>query len=96
MHDHITKKEFIKQIAETAECSLAFATKIVDAYHSVVTNALAQDKSVKLVGFGTYYNINTKKRVGRNPRTGEAIQVASKKSPRFSAGTILKAAVNNK
>jgi DNA-binding protein HU-beta len=87
------KVELINHVAETASLSKADAGAAVDAVLSGITGALSAGDSVSLVGFGTFSVTERAARTARNPRTGEPIQVAASKAPKFKAGKGLKDAV---
>ncbi len=74
--------------------SRADATKAVDAVFDSITSALRRSDDVRLVGFGTFSVANRKATTGRNPRTGEPIQIPASRQPKFKAGKGLKEAVN--
>ena len=90
----MNKGELIDAVAASAGLSRADATKAVDAVLDNVTSALSSGDSVSLVGFGTFSVKARAARMGRNPRTGEAIQIKASKVPGFKAGKALKDAVN--
>jgi len=90
----MNKGELIDAVAASAGLSRADATKAVDGVLDAITGALAGGGSVSLVGFGTFSVKSRAARMGRNPRTGEAIQIAASKVPGFKAGKALKDAVN--
>ncbi len=90
----MNKGELIDAVAASAGLSRADATKAVDSVLDNVTRTLAGGDSVSLVGFGTFSVKHRAARMGRNPRTGEAIQIAASKVPGFKAGKALKDAVN--
>lgn len=90
----MNKSELIDAVAESADLSKTDATKAVDAFASTVTDALNQGDQVTLVGFGTFTVRERAARTGRNPRTGESINIAASKVPGFKAGKALKDAVN--
>ncbi|MGB5733441.1 MAG: HU family DNA-binding protein [Thiohalocapsa sp.] len=90
----MNKGELIDAVAASAGLSRADATKAVDAVLDNVTSTLAGGDSVSLVGFGTFSVKARAARMGRNPRTGEAIQIKASKVPGFKAGKALKDAVN--
>ncbi len=70
------------------------AGSAVDAVLDAITASLAGGDEVRLVGFGTFSVSHRAASTGRNPRTGEAIQIAASKQPKFKAGKALKDAVN--
>jgi DNA-binding protein HU-beta len=90
----MNKGELIDSVAASAGMSRADATKAVDAVLQSVTDTLAGGGSVSLVGFGTFGVKARAARMGRNPRTGEAIQIKASNVPGFKAGKALKDAVN--
>jgi len=90
----MNKGELIESVATKAGMSRADATKAVDAVLDSVTQTLAGGGSISLVGFGTFTVKPRAARMGRNPRTGEAIQIKASNVPGFKAGKALKEAVN--
>jgi DNA-binding protein HU-beta len=90
----VNKTELIDAVAEGADISKAAATRAVDTVLESITGSLAKGDAVTLVGFGTFSVKDRAARTGRNPRTGEAIQIAAAKVPGFKAGKALKDAVN--
>lgn len=90
----MNKGELIEAVAAAAGLSRADATKAVDGVLDSVTRTLAGGGSVSLVGFGTFSVKARAARMGRNPRTGEAIQIKASNVPGFKAGKALKDAVN--
>jgi DNA-binding protein HU-beta len=90
----MNKSELIEEIAAKADVPKAQASRVVDAMASVVGDALANGDQVSLVGFGTFLVRERPARSGRNPRTGETIEIAASKSPSFKAGKALKDRVN--
>lgn len=90
----MNKSQLIDKIAEDAELSKAAAGRALDAMINAVTEALKNDDQVALVGFGTFSVRERSARQGRNPQTGETIQIAAAKVPAFKAGKALKDAVN--
>jgi len=90
----MNKSELIDAIAAEADVPKAQAGNIVDALVSVVGDTLAKGDQVSLVGFGTFLVREREARTGRNPRTGQSIQIAASKTPSFKAGKALKDRVN--
>ena len=86
----MNKGDLIEVVADDAGLSKADATRAVDALIGAVTKALKSGNDVSLVGFGTFAVKNRAARQGRNPRTGETIQIAASKVPGFKAGKALK------
>ncbi|EKF74891.1 DNA-binding protein HU [Alcanivorax hongdengensis A-11-3] len=90
----MNKSELIDAIAAAADISKADAGRALDATLEAVTGALKKGDSVSLVGFGTFAVKERAAREGRNPQTGQTIQIAAAKVPGFKAGKALKDAVN--
>ena len=90
----MNKGDLVEAVAASAGLSRADATKAVDATLDAIQGTLADGGSVSLVGFGTFSVKARAARMGRNPRTGEAIQIAASNVPGFKAGKGLKDAVN--
>lgn len=88
------KTEFIDALAESAKLSKADATRALDAVIDIVTDALKKGDQVVLTGFGTFLVRKREARSGRNPRSGEVIQIEASNVPAFKAGKALKDAVN--
>ena len=90
----MNKAELIDAVASSADLSKASATEAVDAVVDTITESLRKGDSVTLVGFGTFEVRDRAARTGRNPQTGEEIQIKASKAPAFKAGKALKDAVN--
>ncbi len=90
----MNKSQLVDQIATGADISKAAAGRALDSFIEGVTNALKEGDSVALVGFGTFSVRERAARTGRNPQTGEAIEIAAATIPSFKAGKALKDAVN--
>ena len=90
----MNKSDLVDAIADSAGLSKADAGRALDAVVDSITGALKSGQSVSLVGFGTFTVRDRAARTGRNPRTGETIQIAASKNPAFKAGKALKDAVN--
>ena len=90
----MNKNDLVANVADNAGLSKADAAKAVDSVFNSITSSLRQGGEVRLVGFGTFSVANRKASTGRNPRTGEAIQIPASKQPKFKAGKGLKDAVN--
>jgi DNA-binding protein HU-beta len=91
----MNKNDLIANVADASGLSKADAGAAVDAVLSAVTSGLAGGGEIRLVGFGTFSVANRAATTGRNPRTGEAIQIPASKQPKFKAGKALKEAVNH-
>ncbi len=90
----MNKGEFVDAVSNASDLSKADAARAVEAVISTITKTLKQGDSVTLVGFGTFEVRKRGARTGRNPRTGETINIAASNNPAFKAGKALKDAVN--
>lgn len=90
----MNKAELIDQMAASADISKASATRALDAMLDAVTDSLKQSEQVVLVGFGTFSVKERAARTGRNPQTGEPIQISAAKIPAFKPGKALKDSLN--
>ena len=90
----MNKAKLIDAVASAANLSRADAGRAVDAVVASVTSALSDGDQVSVVGFGTFSVKHRAARSGRNPRTGETIQIAASNVPGFKAGKALRDAVN--
>ena len=91
----MNKDDLISKVASTVGLSKTEAAKSVNAVFSNISGSLKNGNEVRLVGFGTFLVLNRAATIGRNPRTGESIQIPAKKVPKFRAGKVLKHTVNN-
>jgi DNA-binding protein HU-beta len=89
----VTKQEFVDQVADRAGLSKKDAAGAVDAFLDTVEGALKRGSDVSFSGFGKFSVSQRSAREGRNPATGERIQIAASRVPRFTAGAGLKKAV---
>lgn len=90
----MNKAELIDVVADNADLSKAAAGRALDSVITAITKALKKGDTVTLVGFGTFSVRKRSARIGRNPRTGEAIKIKASKAPGFKAGKALKDAIN--
>jgi DNA-binding protein HU-beta len=90
----MNKSELVEAVAAATDSGKSSAAASVDAVLDSITSALRQGDKVALTGFGTFEVRNRAARTGRNPQTGETIQVKASKAPAFKAGKALKDAVN--
>ncbi|WP_305908701.1 HU family DNA-binding protein [Methylomarinum sp. Ch1-1] len=90
----MNKSELIDAIADSADLTKADAGRALDGFIAAVTDALKNNDSVALVGFGTFAVKERAERKGRNPQTGAEITIKAAKIPSFKAGKSLKDAVN--
>lgn len=94
----MNKSELVDALADATGMTKADAARAVDALFStddgILAKALDRGARVQITGFGTFEAKHRKARTGRNPRTGETIQIAASKTPSFRAGKGLKDAIN--
>ena len=90
----MNKNDLVAKVAEAADLSKADATRAVDGIFDVITEALKDGDEVRIIGFGTFLVTRRAASEGRNPRTGETIQIAASNQPKFKAGKGLKDALN--
>ena len=90
----MNKTELVNTVAEISGLTKADATKATEGVFEAITSSLQSGDDVRLIGFGNFSVADRKASVGRNPRTGEEIQIAASKLPKFKAGKGLKDAVN--
>ncbi len=90
----MNKGQLVDKIAESADVTKASAGRILDSIISEVTDELANGGDVALVGFGTFKVSARAARKGRNPQTGEEIQISASNAPGFKAGKALKETCN--
>ncbi|MGB5209917.1 MAG: HU family DNA-binding protein [Gammaproteobacteria bacterium] len=90
----MNKAELIDAVAAAADISKSDAGKAVEAVTHTIANTLAKGDQIAIVGFGTFAVKHRAARAGRNPKTGETIQIKASNVPSFKAGKALKDAVN--
>jgi len=90
----MNKQELVDAIALAVGTSKSAAAEAIDAFVAVVTQAVADGDGVQLIGFGTFSTGQRAARTGRNPRTGETLQIAAAKTVKFTAGKAFKDVVN--
>lgn len=90
----MNKAELIEKVAEITKASKAESGRTVDAVFDAITDALKKNDRIAIAGFGTFSVSKRSARKGRNPQTGEEINIAAKNVPKFTAGKKLKDAVN--
>lgn len=90
----MNKNDLIAVVADSAGLTKADASRAVDSVFDSISDTLAKGTEVRLVGFGTFSVANRAASKGRNPRTGEPINIPASKQPKFKAGKALKGAVN--
>ena len=90
----MNKQELIEYVAKETELTKADAQKAVEAVFAGITATLQQGNEARFVGFGTFAVSSRAATTGRNPRTGETINIPASKQAKFKAGKELKDAVN--
>ncbi len=90
---NMNKAELIESITEGTELTKADATKFLEAYVGTITKTLQSGEQIVMPGFGTFSVSNRAARMGRNPRTGESIEIKASRVPKFKAGKGLKDAL---
>ena len=91
----MNKTELVAAMAEQADMTKKDAEKALTAFTEVVAKELKNGGKIQLVGFGTFEVVDRAAREGRNPLTGEKMQIKASKAPKFKAGKALKDAVNS-
>ena len=90
----LTKKELAQNLSDQTELSLADAKKFVALFFDTIKEQLNSGKTVKLSGFGTFDIVQTKERVGRNPKTMEEFPIPSKRKVKFTVSPKVKKSIN--
>ena len=90
----MNKNDLIAKVADSSGLSKADAARAVDSVLGAISSSLGGGQDVRIVGFGTFSVAHRAATTGRNPRTGEAINIPASKQPKFKAGKALKDAVN--
>lgn len=90
----MNKTDLRDAVAQDAELTNAQADKAIEAVINSITNAVANGDKVSLPGFGTFEARQRNARTGRNPQTGESLEIAASTAPAFKAGAAFKSAVN--
>jgi len=89
----MNKAELVEEMADQTGLTKRTSKEAIDAVVSAITDPLAREERVALVGFGTFQVMERKVRTGRNPQTGKELQIPAKKVPKFKAGKSLREAV---
>ncbi|MCD7750822.1 MAG: HU family DNA-binding protein [Lachnospiraceae bacterium] len=90
----MNKKELVSAVAEASGVSRKDTEAVISAFTEVVGDAMKSGEKVQLVGFGTFEATQRAARIGRNPATGETMQIEASNVPKFKAGNALKEKVN--
>jgi DNA-binding protein HU-beta len=91
---HVNKTDLRDAIASHADLTNAQADKALEAVITSITSSVAKGEKVSLPGFGTFESRERSARTGRNPQTGETMEIAASKAPAFKPATAFKSAVN--
>ena len=86
----MTKNDLIEKVAKKSHLTKRAAADAVNSTFNLITDALIRGEKIIVTGFGTFLIRSRSARRGRNPQTGQAIQIAAKKTPGFTAGKTLK------
>ncbi|BAU26242.1 nucleoid protein Hbs [Aneurinibacillus soli] len=92
----MNKTQLIEKVVEVTDMTKKEASAAVEAVFDAITEALKEGEKVQLIGFGNFESRERAARKGRNPQTGEEIEIAASKVPAFSPGKALKDAVNGR
>jgi DNA-binding protein HU-beta len=90
----MNKADLVNSIAKQTGLSKSKSSEVIDTFVSVVSESLSKGEKVTLVGFGTFTTSRREARRGRNPKTGEVINISAKTVARFKAGSDLSKSVN--
>ena len=90
----LTKKELAQNLSDQTELSLGDSKKFVDLFFDTIKEQLNSGKTVKLSGFGTFDIVQTKERVGRNPKTMEEFPIPAKRKVKFTVSSKVKKSIN--
>ena len=90
------KSELIEHISAEHGCTKVEAEKVINMFTTSITSALSKGQEINLIGFGKFYSSKIAARSGRNPKTGEALNIPAYIQPKFSAGKSLKDTCNDK
>lgn len=85
----MNKSDLISKVAESADLTKVQAKVAIDSYHEAIAGALKAGERVELVGFGTFSVLARAARTGRNPKTGEELQIKAKNVAKFKPGKAL-------
>ena len=92
----MSKADLVEKIAKDVDIAKAVAERVLNSILQNITKAVTKGDSVQLIGFGTFASGKRAARVGRNPKTGEAIQIPAAKTVKFTAGKAFKDSVNKR
>jgi DNA-binding protein HU-beta len=89
----VNKNELVAEVSDRTGLARADVARVVDTTTEVIKTSVSRGKRVALVGFGTFERRQRRPRVGRNPHTGDAVQIPARRMPSFRPGTAFKEAV---
>lgn len=92
----MNRNELVERIASENDVSKTLASAMLTSFTSAVVEAVSEGDTVQIIGFGSFKSTERAARIGRNPRTGEDLEIAASTAPRFVAGKAFKDAVNSK
>jgi len=92
----MTKTDLVQALATATDTSQAAASRSLEAFVRIVSEELAKGGEIAIPGFGTFRTAERAERSGRNPQTGEAIQIAASTTVKFAPASALKSTVNTK
>ena len=87
----MNKSELVTAIAESTSLPKTTVATVLNGMHETITGTLVKGDTVRVPGFGTFYTLKRDARKGRNPKTGEMVEIPAKTIPKFRAGKTLKA-----
>jgi len=90
----MTKTELVESVSESSNLSKKDVQAVLDGFLAAIENSLKRGEKVTLFGFGTFETVKKEARPGRNPRTGEALEIPAKTVPRFSARKSFRKAID--
>lgn len=94
--EKMNKKQLLLKISKASQLTLKDAESILNTFIEVITENLAKQTKIQLIGFGSFTAVKRAARVGRNPKTGEEISIPATIMPKFIPGKLLKGAVRTK
>ena len=91
----MNRKELVAEIASRSQLTQKDVDKVLTNFFDIVGDTLTKGDKIQIAGFGTFEVREKKARTGKNPRTGEPMEIAASKAPAFKAGKLLKEKVNS-
>lgn len=91
----MNRKELVTEIASRSQLTQKDVDKVLTNFFDIVGDTLTKGDKIQIAGFGTFEVREKKARTGKNPRTGEPMEIAASKAPAFKAGKLLKEKVNS-